>query len=272
MTTDVQSYMDSRGRESLPPGLIPASRVSDRSPIELRPFFGFYGGKWRDTLKHYPPPRHDTIVEPFAGSAGYSVRYAARRVVLCEIDPILAQVWKYLTKVSAREIMRLPDIEIGESVNDLSVVQEAKWLIGMWLNRGVSTPRCSPSRWMRDGIRPGSFWGDRVRETISRQVDSIRHWKVYNCSFEDAPVSKAATWFIDPPYQKAGRHYRFGSNLIDYEKLSRWCRSRPGLAIVCENAGANWLPFRSLADVKTTRSSKRSREVIWTSGSLPRRL
>ena len=33
----------------------------------LRPFFGFYGGKWRDSPRHYPPPAHTRIIEPFAG-------------------------------------------------------------------------------------------------------------------------------------------------------------------------------------------------------------
>jgi hypothetical protein len=44
----------------------PAPTVCAAVP-QLRPFFGFYGGKWRDALKHYPPPEHDTIIEPFAG-------------------------------------------------------------------------------------------------------------------------------------------------------------------------------------------------------------
>lgn len=247
------------------------AECAKKSPVPaIRPFFGFYGGKWRDALKHYPAPKHNTIVEPFAGSAGYSVRYAARRVILCEVDPTLAQVWTYLTKVSPREILRIPDIEPGASLDDLRVSQEAKWLIGLWLNRGVSTPRRSPSRWMRDGIRPGSFWGQRVRETIASQVHAIRHWEIYNCSYENVPAPRFATWFIDPPYQKAGRHYRFGSEQLNYAELAMWCRARRGLVIVCENAGADWLPFRHLADVKTTRSEKRSKEVIWTQESRPR--
>src|SRR5690606_36487887 len=60
---------------------------------ELRPFFGYYGGKWRDTPKHYTAPKHDLIVEPFAGSAGYALRYYNRDVVLVERDPILVTVW-----------------------------------------------------------------------------------------------------------------------------------------------------------------------------------
>jgi hypothetical protein len=242
----------------------PAESNASEGP-QLRPFFGFYGGKWRDALKHYPQPCHDTIIEPFAGSAGYSLRYANRKIILCEIDPILAEVWRYLVRVKAREILAIPDLDIGASVDDLKVGQEAKWLVGFWLNRGASRPRRSPSKWMRDGIRPGSFWGSRVRQTIASQVSSIRHWQVLNCSYADSPTPRTATWFIDPPYEAAGRHYRFGAEQIDYKALALWSRSRPGQVIVCENEGASWLPFRELADVKTTRADKRSKEVIWLS-------
>lgn len=233
------------------------------SRAQLRPFFGYYGGKWRDAVKHYPPPEHETIVEPFAGSAGYSLRYAERNVVLCELDPILAAVWKYLINVSPGEIRRIRDLGPDECVDDLKVSEEARWLVGLWLNRATTSPRKSPSKWMRDKIRPGSFWGTRVRETIASQVDSIRHWKVYNCSYVDCPVTDAATWFVDPPYQEAGTHYRFGSKQIDFSELAKWCTSRPGLVIVCENDGASWLPFEKLAQVKTTRANRRSKEVVW---------
>ena len=39
----------------------------------LKPFWRYYGGKYR-AAPAYPPPRLGTIVEPFAGSAGYSLR------------------------------------------------------------------------------------------------------------------------------------------------------------------------------------------------------
>ena len=229
----------------------------------LRPFFGFYGGKWRDAGRNYPAPECETIVEPFAGSAGYSLRFPDRQVILCEIDPIIAAVWKYLIHVSPDEIRAIPDIPDGGSVEDLRVCQEAKWLVGFWLNRGVARPRKSPSKWMRDGIRPGSFWGDRVRHTVASQVDAIRHWKIHNVTYEDCPVGDTATWFIDPPYQQRGDHYRFGSRQIDYDRLGEWCKERPGQAIVCENLGANWLPFHPVRDVKTTRGDRLSSEVRW---------
>ena len=261
MTSSIGSVaMTSAALVLLPaaPSLVPAA------PKGLRPFFGYYGGKWRDAQKHYPRPAHATIVEPFAGSAGYSLRYPDRNVVLCEIDPILVGVWNYLTTVSPKEILKIPDVAPDSTVDELDLPQEAKWLVGFWLNRGIARPCKSPSKWMREGARPGSFWGERVRQTIARQLDSIRHWKIVQCSYADCPISEPATWFVDPPYQVAGQHYRFGSDEIDFQHLGQWCRSRPGQVIACENAGADWLPFRDLGDIKTTRTGRRSREVIWT--------
>lgn len=229
----------------------------------LRPFFGFYGGKWRDSIKHYPPPIHDTIIEPFAGSAGYSVRFADRKIILCDLDPVIASVWEYLIKVTPNEILAIPDVPLNGSVKDLNLIEEAEWLVGFWLNRGTSSPRKTPSKWMREGIRKGSFWGQRVRERIATQVGSIRHWKVYNCSYENLPITGPATWFIDPPYQTAGKYYVHGSKDIEFKELGGWCRNRTGQVIVCENKGADWLDFDELADVKTTRASIRSKEMVW---------
>jgi hypothetical protein len=243
-----------------PPPIRPTTTI----PVSgLRPFFGFYGGKWRDAPKHYPAPRHGTVVEPFAGSAGYAVRYASANVILGELDPVIYGVWDYLIRAKPDEILGLPDLAEGESINDLAIPQEARWLVGFWLNRGTSRPRARPSAWMRDGIRPGSFWGPRVRQTIASQVASISHWKAYNRSYENLPFSGKATWFIDSPYQKQGQHYHHGADALDFTALGEWCQSRSGQIIVCENEGADWLPFESLGHVKTTRRGARSAEVIW---------
>lgn len=236
--------------------------LSDET-ISIRPFFSYYGGKWRTALKYYPRPEYDTIVEPFAGSAGYALRYSNLNVILCEIDPIIAEVWRYLIRVRPKEIRSIPDLLPDETVDDLRICQEAKWLVGFWLNRGANGPRKSPSRWMRDGVRPGSFWGNRVRETLASQVNHIRHWKVFNCDYDRFPKPRQATWFVDPPYEQAGQYYKYGSNLLDYNALSVWCKKRRGQVIVCENAGANWLPFFKLGKAKTTRAGQYSKEVFW---------
>jgi len=239
--------------------------VSAQPDVSLRPFFGFYGGKWRDTPRHYPAPAFDRIVEPFAGSAGFSLRYPDRDVVLCDVDPIIAGLWRYLIAVRPSEVLAIPDVPLDGCVDDLSLIPEAAALVGFWLNRAPSSPRKSPSSWMRSGVRPGSFWGDRVRNTIASQVDHIRHWRVVEGDYTSVTDVGSATWFVDPPYADAGRHYRFGADGIDFPQLGDWCQSRPGQVIVCENVGATWLPFAPLGEVKTTRAGSRSAEAVWLS-------
>jgi len=235
----------------------------------MRPFFPYYGGKWRDALKHYPAPVHGTIIEPFAGAAGYALRYADRKVILCDKNPLIVQLWSYIIRVSPREILAIPDLPQGGTVDDMALCQEARWLVGFWLNVGVTAPRKAPSSWMRSGVRPGSFWGERVRAQLASQVDRVRHWRVFECDYADCPaVTGAVTWFIDPPYQGAGTHYKYGAAKLDYGELGRWCLSlsHTDQVIVCENAGATWLPFSLLGGVKTARKGRRSDEAVWVAG------
>lgn len=57
---------------------------------------------------HYPKPLYPTIVEPFCGSAAYSLHYPDYQIQLYDVDPITRCVWHYLIKVSAEEILSLP--------------------------------------------------------------------------------------------------------------------------------------------------------------------
>ena len=217
----------------------------------LKPFFCFFGGKWRSAPR-YPAPTEANIVEPFAGAAGYSVRHAERNVTLVERDPTIAALWRYLISVKAAEVLALP-LRVDDA-RTLPVCSEAKALIGFWLNKGMTAPCNIPSKWMRDQLAEGgrlnTYWGEGVRARIATQVESIRHWRVIEGSYADAP-SGSATWFVDPPYQEAGQRYRHGAKDIDFEGLAEFCLSREGQVIVCENTGATWLPFSHFADTKS---------------------
>lgn len=231
----------------------------------LKPFFTYYGGKWR-AAPHYPAPRFAEIVEPFAGAAGYSLRYPDRQVILVEKDPTIAALWRYLTRVSAAEVRALPLIAHDQTVNDLRVhCEEARHLIGFWLNKGTTGPCIRPSKWMRDGTRPKSYWGKEIRERIAAQVDRIRHWYVHEGDYASIP-NAPATWFVDPPYQMQGRYYRCSATAIDFAHLAQWCREREGQTIVCEQAGASWLPFETFRTIKANESKHGKGtcdEVIW---------
>ena len=238
--------------------------------MSIRQFFPYYGAKWRIATR-YPEPDHAHIVEPFAGSAGYALRYPSRAVTLIDSDEIVAGTWAYLLAASEAEIRALPLWDGSwDTTDDLRIPQEARWLIGWWLNKGVSSPRKSPSAWMRQGIRPNSMWGEAVRDRIARQVGMIRHWRILHGPHTLADAIEPATWFVDPPYELAGKHYRHGSSGIDYADLAAWCRSRVGQVIVCEQDGATWLPFDPHVDAKGTEGagrSGRSAEVVWIGGA-----
>lgn len=234
--------------------------------MKLHPFFSYYGSKFR-LAREYPRPRFDLIVEPFAGSAAYSLCYADRQVVLCERDDEIAALWAYLIRVREREILALPDVV--QCVSALRV-PEARTLVGFWLGRGRSRPLREPSSWMRtDGAaRPAGFWGPHAKERIARQLRHIRHWRILFADYTQAQRLAPATYFIDPPYQgKAGRRYRWGSTQLDYERLARWAGERSGQVIVCEHASAQWLPFRPLVRAQGMRGIRT--EGIWLSEATP---
>lgn len=234
----------------------------------MKPFFSYYGGKWRSAPK-YPGPMHNTIVEPFAGSAGYSVRWGrSRRIVLCDVDPVICGVWRFLIWSTAEDILALPLLDPGQSVNDLDVCQEARWLIGFNVNSGTTHPCKTLSAWAVNWAHrnPENYWGELRRARIARNVGRISHWEIREGDYREqlADISEA-TWFVDPPYSTpAGRYYRHSD--VDFVSLGDWCRGRSGQVIVCEQEGADWLPFRRFESAKTARNGQRSAEVVWTSG------
>jgi hypothetical protein len=231
------------------------------------PIFSYYGSKWRIAPKYPPPGKR--IVELFAGSACYASRYADRDTLLVERDPLLAALWRWLIGVTPAEVRALPNITRDTRVDDLPICQEARWLLGFWLNQGSAQPKKSvPSR-LRNPCAPrfeaSRMWAAR-REQTAQGVAEIKHWRIFEGEWYDAPQDFGATYFIDPPYENAGKHYRFST--IDYSALASFCETlhmQGQRVIVCENTGATWLPFRHLDNVKasTRQGARYSAEAVW---------
>lgn len=230
----------------------------------LRPFWRYYGSKWR-AAPRYPKPRHRTIIEPFAGAAGYSLRYPDHDVILVEKYPVIAAIWRWLIAVDAKEVLAIPDVD---AVADLPewVPQSARWLVGMTFLHSATRPRNSRASGLSGRSGCDSGWSRQMRERIAAQVAAIRHWRVIEGDYTAAP-NVEATWFIDSPYKgKSGRRYVHTSSKLDYGALATWCRSRRGQVTVCEAAGATWLPFAPFGSTNSM-GSKRSGEAIWWSDS-----
>lgn len=229
----------------------------------MKPFIRYYGGKYR-AAPRYPKPEYPIIVEPFAGAAGYSMRYPHLQVILVEIYPVLAEMWRYLIRTPAHEIRAIPYVEHVDELPDW-VPAGGRTLVGFAMNNATTSPckqLSSGRKRLREMGRKFEGWSDAHKERVASQVDQIRHWKIVEGSYSSIPTFPA-TWFVDPPYNnKAGSYYVHTG--IDYVHLGSWCQSRQGQVIVCENEGADWLPFRPFATLKAGVNGHGSKEVIWT--------
>lgn len=235
----------------------------------LKPFFRYYGGKFRAAPK-YPAPVFDTIVEPFAGAAGYATRYPHKKVILVEKYPVIAEIWRYLISVTEQEIRSIPLDPKHVDEMPAWVPKPAKDLIGFWFNNATASPCKSLSAgrvFLAANGRKMEGWTQSTQERIASQIQHIRHWQVIDGDYTQSPDIKA-TWFVDPPYNnKAGSYYKHGPSGLDYTKLADWCQRKQGQVMVCENGGADWLPFKPFATLKAgicrNGNTSGSREVLW---------
>lgn len=226
--------------------------------MRLKPFFSYFGSKYR-MAPRYPGPRYDKIIEPFAGSACYSMLYPGLDITLIEKNTVVAGVWRYLISANADRIMDLPtDFHLLSEVSD-QLSEDEKNLIGFNLVRSDARPRDKRNTW--NYIYPRSFWGEHTKIRIAEQLKYIRHWKIIEGDY-GSRQNEYATWFIDAPYQTEGNKY--GSRNIDYGSLSNYCKTRLGQCIVCESNRANWLPFSELhTPVKCGLQSANYSERVW---------
>lgn len=226
----------------------------------MKPFFPYFGSKYR-LAKRYPEP-NGVVIEPFAGSACYSTYWGAEVSHLSDLDPTIARVWRYLISATPDEIWGLPDVyDEGESPWDYGLREGAADLIGFWLTKSVQPALrrgsyASSDRWRH------LFWRPQVKERIASQVDRIKGWTIEEADFQNQEkyASADSTTFVDPPYIKAGHHYKV--KFSEYERLGKWAQSLPGRVIVCEGEGADWLPFVSLGKVKSFATGS-AEEKVW---------
>ncbi|MFN9112477.1 MAG: hypothetical protein ACK5XN_20620 [Bacteroidota bacterium] len=220
--------------------------------------WGYYGSKAKIVSK-YPAPLFDTIIEPFAGTAQYALRYWDKKVILVEKYSLICNLWKWLQKCSKEDILAIRQLKYGESTDDFTWdCQEQKDLVGFIITGAPSMPKKKASRW-KTVLRPNTQ--QHRLESIASNLDKIRHWEIIEGDYRIAPDIKA-TWFVDPPYFVGGKYYRYGSKDIDYASLGDWCRQRKGQVIVCEADNQNWLPFTPLVSSRGNRYQHK--ESIWT--------
>ncbi len=205
--------------------------------------WSYYGSKCK-LAKHYPAPKYNLIIEPFAGSAWYSVLYKNKKIHLNEYNHTIYGIWDWLlNRATVKDILSYKDFYLGQDIRTLSIPIEHKNLIGFCINRGSTTPANIVQKWSCQ-VKVKPEWASTTSFQLTRIANflsEINHWKIYFGDYKNLPNIEA-TWFIDPPYQRGGDRYVIHD--IDYIELAEWCKTRKGQVIVCENVKAKWLPFK----------------------------
>jgi len=170
----------------------------------------YYGGKYL-LAPLYPKPKHDLIIEPFAGTAQYSLIHFENEIVLVDKWDVIIRIWKWLQNCSQKDILGLPRLKQGERLSSLNLSEEEKLFMGFIIGQGQA-PRDKASV-MTTTYRPNRQ--DYTLRKAANQLFKIKHWKFILGSYECLENTEA-TWFIDPPYQHGGHVYVMTGNRLDY--------------------------------------------------------
>lgn len=216
-------------------------------------------------------PQHKHIIEPFAGAAAYSVRWGLTHDVwLNDLNPKTFAIWCFLTSAGAVDAVRtyVPEsVEIGQRISDIlpnDAPEGLRYLLQAQCNQGTGG---QPGNYNQVTSMSASSWHSIIPR-LTYLCPRIRHWTITNVDYRELANIKG-TWFIDPPYNNtAGNRYAFGSRGIDFAELAQWCYTREGNTIVCENEGADWMPFEVLCKrrgVKSRYQVTETPEVVYLS-------
>jgi hypothetical protein len=231
-----------------------SSLASHTCTIET--MWSYYGAK-TNIVNFYPKPKHDKIIEPFAGTARYALKYFEKDVLLVDKYDVIIKIWKWLQLCSKQDILKLPRVKAGDNINSLHFdCEEARLLMGFCIGFGFHHPRQIATVRLRE--RPNHL--PLRLKIISENLFKIKHWVIRLDSYENIN-NENATWYIDPPYQFGGHVYARSNKNIDYNLLGAWCIERIGQVIVCENSKANWMPFIPMVEQNVRTGIHK--EAIW---------
>lgn len=212
----------------------------------------YYYGRKKQIARHYPLPNYPVIVEPFAGSAAYSLHDTnwQKEVFLIEKDKRVASIWEWLIKEATPErISKLPDVKVGEKSSEFLHIIHAATKMAFHYKTIKVTPVLARN------------W-EISKRYMQKNLFKIKHWQIICGDYSEASDFEA-TWFIDPPYKKdSGKGYQHGSGSIDYKQLARWAEGRKGEIIFCEGLYGDYLPFTSLLELKGV-AGKSSKELCY---------
>lgn len=216
--------------------------------------FNYYGSKSK-LVNFYPPPKHQKIIEPFAGSARYSLKYWQKDVFILDKNEKVINTWKWLQQCSKNDILKLPKLTKGLDIRTIDLSDNERTFLSFLVASG--RPSYIVTQFM-----DYDHGNQNVYKKIADKLDCIRHWEIKHGGYDEIKNIEA-TWFIDPPYMYGGEHYAESNKAINFKILADWCKTRNGQTIVCENTKADWLDFKPLKKIQGACQTN-TVEAIWS--------
>jgi site-specific DNA-adenine methylase len=141
----------------------------------------YYYGRKKQLARHYPAPLYDRIVEPFAGSAAYSLYKDnwKKEVILVERDERVAAIWEWLIEeAKPQDFVLMPELKVGESSSEFLHIVHAATKMAFHYKTIKVTPILARN------------W-EISRRVMADSVHKVKHWQIVYGDYYDAPDVEA---------------------------------------------------------------------------------
>ncbi|WP_228060438.1 MULTISPECIES: hypothetical protein [unclassified Coleofasciculus] len=138
----------------------------------------YYYGRKKQIAKYYPSPNFDTLIEPFAGSAAYSLygENWKKEVILIERDERVSEIWQWLIEeATPSKISSLPDLEIGEKSSEFLHIIHAATKMAFHYKTIKVTPVLARN------------W-EISKRYMAQNLFKVKHWRIINADYLLAPT------------------------------------------------------------------------------------
>lgn len=161
--------------------------------------FDYYGSK-NALAKKYQFPRRNLIIEPFAGSAGYTMYHLERdkslHAILCEKSDKVFEAWQYLKHATVDDLRNYKIPNAGEKTSDFFAMASSA------SNAFLKSNYMTMSERMAGRMR-------MELKRMERLLPLMERIEIVHGTYEELE-NENATWFIDPPYQQVNGAIRGG--------------------------------------------------------------
>ena len=220
---------------------MPDTRIINVASVPKRSPFRYPGGKtwlvpkartWMRSLAFKPK----LFIEPFAGGGIISLTVASEKladhVIMCELDPDVAAVWRFATSTDYKQLIErilrfevseanVKEVLAGESPKDCDVAFRTI-IKNRMFHGGILAPGSSLMKSGENGKGLSSRW---YAKTLATRLEAIADIKDRITVVEADGITlmtehnddDSTATFIDPPYTAAGK--KAGSRLYRYNEL-----------------------------------------------------